>query len=508
MSNPFLPSISTILHSDSIQWKDENHLFSITDSIMQFLMDETKVLTELLHEWIKLSALLTRQPVTEGYLSQWWWVNSLVSAGVNSTLNTADDNECNEDSFTSTAEINLKEQPTKEHMRILFLTWEFPPHIVGGLSRHVHGLTKHLAEKGHEIHVITAGAESLPVMEQMDGVFIHRVKPLRANEKDFLLWIAGLNIAIAEKAAALTADKSFDCVHSHDWLVGAAAISLKKNLHLPLVTTIHATEYGRNSGIYTELQRFIHNKEKQLVDQSDQVVICSDFMKAEVQKLFKAVDEKLVTIPNGIDCDSSADDKNMDYLADIQIESDRKMIFSIGRMVKEKGYDTLIEAAAVLKRKGINVSFIIAGKGPMLEVYRSKVSEMQLSDTVYFIGFIDDKKRNALLELSEMAVFPSLYEPFGIVALEAMQAGKPTLVSNTGGLKGIVQHLETGVLIEPANSVNIADQIIYLLENPDLAKKIGINGKRAVQSRFSWKAAAEETLLVYNKTLHTRKHHQ
>jgi len=511
MNNLFVPSnrnnAVTFIDYGRLHDEDKLRIYSITDTIVEFLMKETKVMTQLFQEWIKLSALLPNHPLIESYLSQWRWMNSFLSETVKEIAETKEENKY--EGFAdknNAAENSLNEQLTKEHLKILFLTWEFPPCIVGGLSRHVHGITKSLAKKGHEIHVITTGEDTLPVTEKVDNVMIHRVNPLNVNEKDFLLWIGGLNIALAEKAVALSAEESFDCIHSHDWLVGAAAISLKKNLNLPLVTTIHATEYGRNNGIYTEMQRFIHEKERQLVEQSDRVVVCSEFMQEEVLKLFKPTVHKLATIPNGIDGEKDAEQAINHFLVDDEIDSNRKMIFSIGRMVKEKGFDTLIEAASVLKELGANIYFIIAGKGPMLEVYRRKVAEMRLTDTVYFIGFIDDDKRNALLELCEMAVFPSLYEPFGIVALEAMQAGKPTIVSNTGGLKGIVKHLETGLLVEPANSKNMAEQIMYLIENPEMAIKMGKSGKKAVESQYNWKLAAEKTIYLYNNILQTRNH--
>ncbi|KAA9026297.1 glycosyltransferase family 4 protein [Niallia endozanthoxylica] len=513
MNNLFLPSNMnndvTFINYGRMHEEDKPQIYSITDTIVEFLMKETKIMTQLFQEWIKLSTMLSNYPLSESYLSQWRWMNSLLSETVKEIVETKEENEFERIADkNNAAENSLEKQLTKEHLRILFLTWEFPPCIVGGLSRHVHGLTKSLAKKGHEIHVITTGSDTLPVLEKVDNVIVHRVHPLNVSEKDFLLWIGGLNIAIADKAAALLTDKSFDCIHSHDWLVGAAAVSLKKNLDLPLVTTIHATEYGRNNGIYTEMQRFIHGKERQLVEQSDRVVVCSNFMQEEVLKLFKPTVHKLATIPNGIDCEREKGQAINPFSAENDMDSDRKMIFSIGRMVKEKGFDTLIEAAAILKGLGANICFIIAGKGPMLEVYRRKVVEMQLTDTVRFIGFIDDDKRDALLELCEMAVFPSIYEPFGIVALEAMKAGKPTIVSNTGGLKGIVQHLETGLLIEPENSKNVAEQIMLLLENPEMAMEIGENGKKAIESQYNWKLAAAETVYLYNNILQNRKHHQ
>src|SRR4051812_9921138 len=186
-------------------------------------------------------------------------------------------------------------------LNILILSWEYPPNIVGGLSRHVAGLSSHLAEQGHEVHVLTAGKENLPPVEIMNGVTVHRVRPINENDDHFLSWIAGLNLAMAFKAEQLVDELDFDIIHAHDWLVGAAAISLKELLSLPLLTTIHATEHGRNNGIFTEIQRFIHEKEQQLIIESDQIIVCSEYMKVELNQVFALRDEKIAVIPNGIE---------------------------------------------------------------------------------------------------------------------------------------------------------------------------------------------------------------
>lgn len=467
-------------------------------------MEETRVYKQMIREWMMLSTSLLShyqgmQQYAKSYIEYFQKMYSYLLGEGNDEIVTKRETEL---AVLTTLKFPTAEEEIVDTIgkrRILVLTWEFPPHIVGGLARHVHGLTKSLSKMGYEIHVITAHQEELPVYERLDGVFVHRVKPLNENEKDFLMWIGGLNIAISEQAEVLAREYQFDCIHAHDWLVGASASVLKDRLAIPLVTTIHATEFGRNNGIYTEMQNFIHEKERKLVAQSDQIIVCSDYMKQEVQQLFNPSMEKVSTIPNGIDSEPEIAVRQEDLLIDIPIDPSRKMIFSIGRIVKEKGFDTLIEAATILKEKGSNVYFLIAGKGPMLAEYRRKVDELQLKDTVFFIGFIDDNKRNALFELCDIAVFPSLYEPFGIVALESMKANKPTIVSNTGGLKGIVQHLKTGLLMIPGSTDSLIEQIIRLLNDPSLAKHIGENGKKIVESLFSWNRVAEETKRVFEE---------
>lgn len=375
---------------------------------------------------------------------------------------------------------------------ILMLCWEYPPNIVGGLSRHVFGLSVQLAKMGHQVHVLTAGKGGLPSYEKISGVDVYRIQPINAYDDEFLSWIGGLNLAMIYKAEKLSAEIQFDFIHAHDWLVGSAAIVLKEALSLPLLTTFHATEHGRNDGIHTEMQQFIHEKEQRLIDDSDHLIVCSDYMNDDLLSIFKPAAEKISVIPNGIDM-LPVQHKVDEFFPNLK---QKKYIFSIGRIVKEKGFDTIIEYAAIAKEKGLDYYFVIAGKGPMLETYRRQIVARKLESYVECIGYISDEQRNALIEGCEMAVIPSLYEPFGIAALETMSFGKPSIVSNTGGLKGFVKHLQTGMLMIPGDVESLGEQIDYLMKNPLKAIGIGERGRQIVNSLYGWKRVAAETSRV------------
>lgn len=382
-------------------------------------------------------------------------------------------------------------------LNILILTWEYPPNVVGGLSRHVYGLSIHLAQLGHEVHVVTAGNGGLSPYEIMNGVHVHRVTPLNNHDEDFFAWIAGLNLAMSFKTEKLAEELKIDIIHAHDWLVGTAAITLKEVLKIPLLSTIHATEHGRNNGIHTSMQRFIHEKELQLIAQSDQIIVCSNYMKEELLTNFPLSEKKMAIVPNGIEQVEMDVGPNQIYPP----IKDRKYVFSVGRMVREKGFETIIEAAQLAKETGRDIYFVLAGKGPMLERYRKEVSDRLLDHYVVFIGYVSEEERNSLLVNSEIAVFPSLYEPFGIVALEAMILSKPTIVSDTGGLKGIVMHKQTGLLMVPGDAESLLANIDFLFQNPDSAKEIGIKGQQIVKSLYGWKRIASQTVKVMEDTL-------
>lgn len=386
-------------------------------------------------------------------------------------------------------------------MKVLMLTWEFPPNVVGGLSRHVFGLSKQLAKMGVEVHVLTAGTGELPPFEIINGVHVYRVKPLNEKDDDFLSWIAGLNLALAVKAVQLAAELRFSIIHAHDWLVGAAAITLKDSLDLPLLTTIHATEYGRNGGIHNEMQCFIHQKEQQLIENSEQIVVCSEYMFREVLSVFGTEFNKIVVIPNGIEPEMEAAQRESLFPK----PKDKTLIFSVGRIVREKGFETIIEAAALAKQNDLNLFFIVAGKGPLLENYRHLTREKELEAYLAFIGYISDEEKQSWLLESDIVVFPSLYEPFGIVALESLNYAKPTIVSDIGGLKGIIKHLKTGLLMKPGDVESLLTQIHFLVKNPQTAKMLGLQGRKMVKKLYGWNRVAVETKRVMEDTILTRR---
>lgn len=396
----------------------------------------------------------------------------------------------------------IQRKETNRKKSILMLSWEYPPHIVGGLARHVHALSIELVKRNNEIHVISSMANGAPGYEKKDGVHIHRVAPLNDHESNFISWIGGLNLAAANLGLSIARDTIVDVVHTHDWMTGPAAEFLSSSLGVPLAATIHGTEYGRNKGIFTELQQFVFDKEKALVHASEKVIVCSAYMADEVKQLFGEPENNISVIPNGSIMEEVS-------LQEIDVEkiypfiNRKKVIFSIGRIVKEKGFETLIKAASILKGTIPELCFVIAGNGPLLESYRQKVKDLSLEESVYFIGFIQDGIRKGFLERADLTVFASLYEPFGLAAAEGLAEGKPTIIAQTGGLQGLAENLKTGFYMEPGNVKSLVDSIKFILANEQLANKIALDGKIAVREKFSWAKNAKATDDLYQDLLIT-----
>ncbi|MFC4809894.1 1,4-alpha-glucan branching protein domain-containing protein [Paenibacillus sp. GCM10023250] len=392
--------------------------------------------------------------------------------------------------------------PAGRALRVLMLAWEYPPFVVGGLSRHVHDLSRKLAEEGTEVHVVTCRVDGRPAYERDGGVHVHRLRTYQHDGQPFMDWIFQLNLAMADYAAALIGEgAAFDLVHAHDWLVHQAAKTLKHRFGLPLVATIHATEHGRNQGIRTWLQRTIHHREWELCYEAWRVIVCSQAMERELRELFAVPADKLDVIPNGVEpaLSQAADDGAADRAA-LALPHE-KIVFFVGRLVREKGVHVLLESAPEVLAACPEAKFVIAGKGPMLVELRARAAELGIGDKVHFAGFIDDAARSRLLRAAYAAAFPSLYEPFGIVALEAMAARVPVVVSGTGGLAEIVADGEDGYTALPGDAHSLASRLILLLRDERSAAAMAERALRKTASVYGWGGIAERTASVYRRVL-------
>lgn len=386
-------------------------------------------------------------------------------------------------------------------MKILMLSWEFPPKVVGGIAPHVHDLALALVEKGEEVSVLTIGTQDAQETEELKGIKIYRVKPSNPEPPDFISWVLQFNLNLVEKATALfRAGEEFEIIHAHDWLVAYAGKLLKHAWEKPLVATIHATEWGRNNGLHNDLQRYISSVEWWLGYEAWRVICCSRYMFNELQRIFQIPGDKLKIIPNGVYPEIfKKTPKNAMEVRKKFAAHDEKVVFYVGRIVREKGLDLLLESAVKILKADNKVKFVIAGKGPYTEHLQIRARSLGIYHRIYFTGYIDDLTRNALLSTANVAVFPSLYEPFGIVALEAMAAGAPVVVTDTGGLGEVVQHGKNGLKAFSNNADSLADNILWMLHYPDQAKAMREQAFRDLEEEYNWGKIAEATIRVYRE---------
>lgn len=387
-------------------------------------------------------------------------------------------------------------------MNVLMLSWEYPPKVVGGLARHVHDLSVALAGQGVNVDVVTTADESYREYENVSGVNVYRVRPYQVVARDFISDILQLNVAMLEKIMALFwQGREYQLVHAHDWLVAFAARAVKHAQRIPLIATIHATEYGRNGGLHNDMQRYISDVEWWLTYEAWNVICCSRSMQHELQRIFQLPADKISMIPNGVDPGQLKKGIKPEENGGPGAGRKENTVFFVGRLVQEKGVHVLLEAAPKILSAVPGTGFIIAGRGPVMEELRARANALGLHNHVHFTGYIDDETRNALLHSASVAVFPSLYEPFGIVALEAMAARVPVVVSDTGGLSEIVEHGQDGLKCYPGNPTSLADQVIAVLQDRALAARLAENAYIKVNTRYSWQEIARQTMNVYRNVL-------
>ena len=387
-------------------------------------------------------------------------------------------------------------------MKILMLTWEYPPRIVGGIARVVNDLSKRLIKDGHDVTVVTYREGNAPYFEDDKGVKVYRIDNFMINPNNFIDWIMQMNFNMIAKANEIIAKEgAFDVIHAHDWLVAYAAKTLKNSYDIPIVSTIHATESGRNSGIHDETQRYINDTEWMLTYESTEVIVNSNYMKRELQSLFGLPFEKINVIPNGININMfNGVEKDYDFRRKYALDNEKIILF-MGRLVYEKGVQHLISAMPKILAGYHDAKLVIAGKGGMLDELRAQVNSLGISNKVYFTGYMDSKQVCKMYKCADVSVFPSTYEPFGIVALEAMLSGTPVVVSDIGGLNEIVEHGVDGMKSYAGNPNSLADSILALLYNPQLADSVVKKAKAKVKNEFNWAKIAQDTHFIYQKAI-------
>jgi len=420
-------------------------------------------------------------------------------------------------------------------MRVLMISWEYPPHLEGGLGRHVAELVPALTQQDIELHVVTPTSEPPQPGQELkqspdgflpdllvpgatvsveDGVVVHRVFAPR-DDTLFDIYVQAIRVNHTLEAYVQQISQQYgpwDLIHIHDWLTGFAGIALQKAIDCPLVATVHATERGRFRGhLDNHVQWSINDAERELVNRADRVIVCSHHMLYELQDFFGVTAAQVDIIPNGVDVSELNRNGRHENLGEFRARYAapyEKLVFTVSRLVYEKGVHCLIEAAPRILSNCPSTQIVVAGRGPQAEALKQKAEDLGVAQHVNFVGFISDEERNLLFKVADCAVFPSLYEPFGIVALEAMALGCPVVVSEVGGFAEMVIHAETGITTYPGNFESVAWGVSHALTHPDLARKYAVKARRSVTELFNWTRIAGLTKGVYGKVLKVRQNYE
>jgi glycosyltransferase involved in cell wall biosynthesis len=387
-------------------------------------------------------------------------------------------------------------------MKICMLTWEFPPRIVGGIARHCNGLAKALASLGHDIHVFTLDFPGAPGYEEVEGVKVYRTVT-ELGHPNFLTWALLFNHFLEKRMGDVDREVKFDVLHAHDWLTATAGISFKHHTEKPLVTTIHSTEIGRAQGLHNPDSLAIDGIEWWAAYEANKVIVTSGSMKGELGDHFHVPWEKLEIIANGISLEkfqeSSIDKQSI--RGRYGVGPNEKLVLCVGRLVPQKGIEHLVRAVPMIVGRFAEAKCVIVGEG-WLRDYLEHIARFTGHQwKIRFTGFIPDSDLVALMKSADVLVVPSIYEPFGIVALEGMAAGVPVVASQVGGLAEVVEHDRTGIFVYARNPQSIAWGVNRVLSDPGHAEWLTRNAKEGVQKAYSWEAIAKRTVEVYKEVV-------
>lgn len=405
-------------------------------------------------------------------------------------------------------------------MRIAYFVWEYPPRLVGGLGTYAAEITKKFDQMGNRLVVFTMNdGEKLPRKEDLNNITVHR--PLLADatpvlptfvDDEIKRWGDGLkffsdvltyNFLSANKFANEVARKeNFDIIVCHDWLSAIAGVIAKKNTGKPMVFHVHSTEHGRSGGGGSQT---IRNLEFSTASYADRIVTVSSAMRDELHRLYFPADRIRV-------CWNGVDEKKYDisrfnkqqidaFRAKSGIKEGEKLILFTGRLTWVKGVNTLINAMPEILRGCPEARLVVLGSGEMAEELKVLARQLNIADKVMMIDkWVAEDERIMLYASSYMVCAPSRYEPFGIVSLEGMSMGKPVLVGN-GGLREAVVEGETGFYCEPDDAHDLAVKALKILKDPDLAARLGANGRDRVLKHFTWDKIARDTLDIYQNVI-------
>jgi glycogen(starch) synthase len=386
-------------------------------------------------------------------------------------------------------------------VRIAVVSWEYPPLVIGGISAHVDGLARALARAGCDVVVLTMHHPDAEDDAVVDGVRVLRARtdlPWLPDDQ-FVARMASANHHLVALAAALD-DWRPDVVHAHDWLVAWAGNSLSSLWDRPLVATIHATERGRNGGHLAPGQpSAINSVEWWLTYQAATVICCSQFMRAEVTGAFQLPPDKVRVVPNGVDPEVWAAPPGA-----VRAKDREALLVSWGRVQYEKGFQTLLYALPEVRLAVPGVRAVVAGRGSYLAELHETARAVGVDDICDFPGFVPDDQLRALLHRATLAVIPSLYEPFGIVALEAMAAGAPVVAAASGGLAEVIDSTGAGVLFPPGDAGALSGILRRLLADQDALVALQRTAHALLSSHYTWDAVAALTLPAYSEAVATR----
>lgn len=399
-------------------------------------------------------------------------------------------------------------------MKTLLLTNEYPPHIYGGAGVHVDYLSRELA-KLMEVEVRCFGEQ----MEDLGNLTVRGFgvgtpemncpKPLRSP-------LGAARRCIDFNGAGISAD----LVHCHTWYTHLGGIAAKLNYGIPLVITVHSLEPLRpwkreQLGGGYDFSLWV---EKTALEIADAVIAVSEETRKDIQQYFDIPNERISVIHNGIDLAEYKPTSDPEVLRQLGVDPDRPYILFVGRITRQKGIIHLVRA---IKHLNPGFQIVLCAGAPDTPEISAEMHQVvdeakeQRADIIWVNKMIERSEAIVLYSGATVFVCPSIYEPFGIINLEAMACGTAVVASAVGGIKEVVVDGETGFLVplrqmteSPFEAMDpevfaadIAARINQLMADPDLASRMGAAGRKRAEEFFGWDAIAQKTERLYQQVL-------
>ncbi len=391
-------------------------------------------------------------------------------------------------------------------MNILHLSSEYPPQHVYGLGRYVGELAEAQARLGHLVEVITNsfGGNELDLVR--NGVRVRRVHfppPPKAPSTSSM--ILHFNLQLIERFVEehYGARPEFDVINAHDWLTFPAAFHLARLAKRPLVTTIHDVVFNKvRDRAFADEDAYVAGIENWSCHTSTRIVVLSETVRQEVLHAYSAPTDKIVIVPGGVGIEPLARHLVGELLQRRRnwANHDEDLLLYVGRLESEKGLPTLLEAAKLLRERRRNGwKLVLAGTGRHVEVLTDWIQKNEMTDCVRLLGYLPFSELRLAYAAADIAIVPSDYEPFGLVALEAQRMGTPVIVARTGGLAETILQTEGGLAFPPGDADALLDSIGKLLADAFQRVKLGCNGQQAVGRLFNWQSIANNRTDLYEK---------
>ncbi|HYF13252.1 MAG TPA: glycosyltransferase family 4 protein [Candidatus Paceibacterota bacterium] len=390
-------------------------------------------------------------------------------------------------------------------MRVLHISSEFPPQQVFGLGRYVAELAKEQVRLGHEVHVLTnsMGGQDQDVIDS--GVAIHRINyPPPPKPTGPVSPVLAFNLFLQDRSLELGKASMGDpnLIVTHDWLTALAGAHISKRFAIPHIWTVHDTVHGKRFGRLERHDVAVFAIERWAMKTADAVIANSKSIKGELTQVYQGDEQKIHVVPCAIDprwYEEIQENSRLEKYRELFASPDELLITYVGRLDLEKGIDTLINAFAKTKKQCPKIRLAIIGKGELENVIREHITSLALTESVSLYGYLDGEALKHLFLISDIHVCPSLYEPFGIVALEAMAARRPVIASAVGGLCDIIDSPDVGRLVPPANVDELSATMLALIGNPDLRCDLGKKAAQRAKNTFNWTNVAHACNNVYSE---------